>query len=48
MTSWGYIIIILAVVLGLNRSLQSRYRYGMAIAATIVVVLYAALRQHTY
>jgi hypothetical protein len=48
MTSWGYIIILIAVVLGLNRSLDSRYRYGLAIAATTVLVLYAAVRQHTY
>ena len=48
MTSWGYIIMILAVVVGLNRSLDPKYRYGLVIAATTVVVLYAAVRQHTY
>jgi hypothetical protein len=48
MTSWGYLIMILAVALGLNRSLTSRHRYAVAIAGTIIFVLYAALRQHTY
>lgn len=48
MTSWGFAIIIVSVILGLNRNLPSRKRYGMAIAAATVLVLYAALRQHTY
>ena len=48
MTSWGFAIIIVSVVIGLNRSLPARRRYGMAIAAATILVLYAALRQHTY
>jgi hypothetical protein len=48
MTSWGYAIMIVAVILGLNRSLASRHRYALAIAAATTLVLYAALRQHTY
>jgi hypothetical protein len=48
MTGWGYVIIILAIALGLNRNLASRHRYALVLGAATVAVLYAALRQHTY
>jgi hypothetical protein len=37
-----------AMVIGLHRSLGSRQRYALVIAATTALVIYAALRQHTY
>jgi hypothetical protein len=48
MTGWGYLILIAAVLLGLNRSLSPRHRYALALASATALVLYAALRQHTY
>jgi hypothetical protein len=48
MTGWGYLILIVAVVIGLNRSLKARQRYALVIAGATILVLYAALRQHTY
>jgi hypothetical protein len=48
MTGWGYLILVVAVGLGLNRTLAPRHRYALAIAGTVVILLYAALRQHTY
>jgi hypothetical protein len=48
MTGWGYLILISAVALGLNRSLKPKHRYTLALAAATCFVIYAALRQHTY
>jgi hypothetical protein len=48
MTSWGFIILVAAVFLGLKSSMSTRRRYTTAFMVVVVAVSYAALRQHTY
>ena len=48
MTSWGLVILVAAVFLGLKRSMSTRRRYTIAFMIVVAAVGYAALHQHTY
>jgi hypothetical protein len=48
MTSWGLVILVAAVFLGLKRSMDERRRYVTAFVIVVAAVGFAALRQHTY
>jgi peptide subunit release factor RF-3 len=48
MTSWGYIIMIAAVILGLRSAMDVRHRYRVAFMVVIAAVVFSALRQHAY
>jgi hypothetical protein len=48
MTSWGWLILIGAVLLGLKRQMDTRHRYLAAFMIVLVAISWAALRQHAY
>jgi hypothetical protein len=48
MTSWGVVIIVAAMILGLKDNIREGTRYGLICGIVVFVLLYAAFRQHTY
>jgi hypothetical protein len=48
MTSWGYLILVVAVFLGLHTAIQPKHRYVAMCVVVFVALSYAAVHQHTY
>ncbi len=48
MTTWGFVILIAAVYFGLKKPDNAPYRYASVFAVVVVMVIYAAMRQHAY
>jgi hypothetical protein len=48
MPNWGYLIVVGALVIGLKQSISTRYRPLLISCLVVIVVAYAAVRQHAY
>ena len=47
MTSWGILIFVGSIALGLKRPASARHTYAAGFILVLVAVLYAGLHQHT-
>jgi hypothetical protein len=48
MPTWGILIVIVAIYLGLRDSIKERQAYLLVFGVVVLAVFYAALKQHTY
>jgi hypothetical protein len=48
MPSWGYLIVIAALYVGLRQSIPTRHQPFLICAIVVIAVAYAAVRQHAY
>jgi hypothetical protein len=47
MTSWGIVILVSALVVGLAPERSRAHRLHVALAIVVVVIIFTGLRQHT-